>query len=1124
MPPQKRRGGFEEDDDLESEDPGEGPSSVQSSGRKRRRISDESPERSDSSGDEESVREASTPPSDFDTDDEENLVNVASQAVQKKSRNTTVDNSAAESGILEKVELHNFMCHVDYEYKLGPLINFICGRNGSGKSAILTAIVLCLGGKAAATNRGTSLKNFIREGTDHARIICHIKNQGESAYMPEIYGDSIQVERHFSRNGPSGFKIKNANGKNISTKRADLEDICDHFTLQIENPLNVLSQDQARQFITSSSPSEKYKFFVKGVLLEQLDQDYRLIEEQIDNIQPKVEAATPDVEVMKQRWQVAENLAKASRKHNAWRDKLRDLRRECTWIQVIEQEEHLAELGDNVKLQRETVAEAERRSTAFSEDVVEESSRVAAEAQEKYEQAKAETLRVTDEKKEAAAPERELRGQVSEAQVEMRTAKANVMSSQTLIQKITEDIKVEQERLAEQDGGGAARRQQELEDAKEAVDKAKQDIDDHDKSKTDIHERIATARSEFTKVDEAKRQKAEDVRQQQDRLAQLKERNEVADTVFHPNMTQILADIRREKRFQNTPIGPLGKHVKLLAPEWSSIIEKSFGASLGSFVCLSKHDEQLLRTIFKKYRGPSPSIVLGNSKKLDTSGKEPDEQFQTVMRVLEIDNDYVRNVLIIAQQIENTGLIENQEEASSILFDQKPRNMPRCYCFHPTDRTKGIMLSFRNGRRAQDPVEQWRGPTRMKTNIDAQIRIQEGIVQQAKADLHELERQATSAQNEVTKADQALKRHGREARELTIAFQRAEDEVEKLKEEINKDASKVGRLDALNESLDAEKLNRTTVEGIYMEAQNHFDKLRASHKEANNSLNAFDVQLKELAKAEKSAQIRAQDADKQKQFDLRERNKLLDQLKDHQADLYAIIKKQEAQQTLVAEWIEQATAHCPRVNIPEGENRRSLEAKYDSLKKRLGEAQRKTGDPKEVEAAAAKSLEDYNASRKKVQDLEELREALQDSLLDRRRRWKHFRGHISAAARTQFTFFLSERGFRGEVIIDHKQKMLDIAVEPDITQRDGSGRSARTLSGGEKSFSQICLLLSIWEAMGSPIRCLDEFDVFMDAVNRSTSVSLLIEAARQSPGKQYILISPGTKSDIKSAPDVHSIE
>jgi chromosome segregation ATPase len=57
-------------------------------------------------------------------------------------------------------------CHKYLIVHMGPLMNFIIGHNGSGKSAILTALTLCLGGKASATNRGHSLKSFIKEGEE----------------------------------------------------------------------------------------------------------------------------------------------------------------------------------------------------------------------------------------------------------------------------------------------------------------------------------------------------------------------------------------------------------------------------------------------------------------------------------------------------------------------------------------------------------------------------------------------------------------------------------------------------------------------------------------------------------------------------------------------------------------------------------------------------------------------------------------------------------------------------------------------------------------------------------------------------------------------------------------------
>jgi len=53
------------------------------------------------------------------------------------------------------------MCHEALEIKLNENVNFIVGRNGSGKSAILTALTVGLGARANVTSRGVSVKGFI---------------------------------------------------------------------------------------------------------------------------------------------------------------------------------------------------------------------------------------------------------------------------------------------------------------------------------------------------------------------------------------------------------------------------------------------------------------------------------------------------------------------------------------------------------------------------------------------------------------------------------------------------------------------------------------------------------------------------------------------------------------------------------------------------------------------------------------------------------------------------------------------------------------------------------------------------------------------------------------------------
>ena len=61
----------------------------------------------------------------------------------------------------------------------------------------------------------------------------------------------------------------------------------------------------------------------------------------------------------------------------------------------------------------------------------------------------------------------------------------------------------------------------------------------------------------------------------------------------------------------------------------------------------------------------------------------------------------------------------------------------------------------------------------------------------------------------------------------------------------------------------------------------------------------------------------------------------------------------------------------------------------------------------------------------------------------------------------------------------------------------------------------------MWEAMGAPIRALDEFDVFMDSVNRDISMEMMIRFARASVGKQFILITPQSMSKVDlTDPDI----
>ena len=155
-------------------------------------------------------------------------------------------------------------------------VNFIYGQNGSGKSAILAAIQICLGAGARRTNRARSLKDLVRKGTtaNCAKVRVTLLNKGSDAYQPEVYGDYITVERTIAlRGGYNGYKLFSADNVEQSRAKKDLTEMLDKLNIQVENPVAILDQEEAKKFLTGKA-EDKYNFFMKATELERLDNTY----------------------------------------------------------------------------------------------------------------------------------------------------------------------------------------------------------------------------------------------------------------------------------------------------------------------------------------------------------------------------------------------------------------------------------------------------------------------------------------------------------------------------------------------------------------------------------------------------------------------------------------------------------------------------------------------------------------------------------------------------------------------------------------------------------------------------------------------------------------------------------
>ena len=1005
----------------------------------------------------------------------------------------------AESGIIESITCFNFMCHQRLHVELGPLINFVVGENGSGKSAVLTALTLCLGGKASDTNRGGSLKSFVKEGQDHGSIVVKIKNAGSDAYQPQVYGDSITVERQFSKTGSSGFKVKSDLGRVISTKKQEVDEICEWYALQIGNPLTILSQDNARQFLNAASPAQKYKYFVSGVQLEQLDNDYKMSQDTLDKTLILRDDLTSRINEVKKEMEDAQRLAETAQKNQSLREKARHYRNQLVWSQVEEQERELDARNANlVERDQEIVAAEEHR---------EEMSRALVEAEAKLERITAAKVAIGDE--------REVVDQsIAAAQKAYETAKTNLTGlhheerdAHGRLKNIKEDIRAceskideEEKRLNESTGSARAEKDAELSDAKAQEVERRGEIEEATQQLPLLQGNLAESDEKLRQAKQARDMKRKDILAAEARVQELEKSTDSAYGGFDRDMINLVKAVADDGGFENKPLGPFGAHIKLRKPEWSGILEKTLGEALNAFVVRSKRDQSRLSDLIRRIglKRPPP-VYIAYGANIDTRNQEPEERFDTILRVLEFDEDLIRSQLIINSQIEKIILVKERTEAERIMIDgaRPPQNVSACICFHDGKRGHGLRMTNRMGNLSTAPVDPSAQRPRMQSDSGRQVALQRENIRQLGLEMREVNVEERQAQQAVQRCKSELDGQQKQLKRLESALRRAQADVERVSTELDAFEGADDRLTILRTDLEALRADESNVGQQYGSMRLAKREFGQKSEEAKAILDERRAEKDDFQSRVNKAAEKLSSHDAMRRIALMRKNEAFEMVDMHRNERRRAEQKRDDQQRQVEDFISQASGVAPdRVYIPEGENQQSIEVKYTKIRDQLTQREERLGaTDQQIYDRASEAKTRYEGVLKQTKDVDETITSLKRAIEHRLHLWRQFQRQISARIRIQFNYLLSERGFRGRIDLDHKARKVNIQIEPDETKRSSSGRNTKTLSGGEKSFSSICMLLSVWEAIGSPIRCLDEFDVFMDNVNRSISTNMLVSRA-----------------------------
>ncbi|GMF20972.1 unnamed protein product [Phytophthora lilii] len=1042
----------------------------------------------------------------------------------------------SEMGVVEEIYCENFMCHRKLRVALSPHINFITGENGSGKSAIIAAIQICLGASARSTHRGKSIKNLIRHGHEgNALVRITLRNDavGSDAFRPEQFGRKIMVERHIRRDGSAEYRLKDERGLLVSKLKTDLDAMLDHLNIQTENPCAILDQENAKLFL-KGNPQDKYKFFLQSTDLYKMRTTYSKIDEETRTIaestlkreRAKIVTLKDAMDEAKKQWKEAQSIGKLEEEFEV-------LKKELAWSFVAEKEALAAKTEKKMNRKKR---EAERASDEYEEtkEAVENLERKQKEKNDKLGVVNARMSENSQRKADVKNRIREARRPLHHCKAEMKHLTQSKDRANQRLARLQHDL----QRKRENHEAMLHSRMQRNDEMRERIERKSQDVRD---AEHEMNEAKQNAMARPQELDEIENRHENCVRQlretdseaskYQHRINSLRGQKRDSLAVYGnriPQLQQLIHENRH--RFSEPPIGPLGLHVKL--PErfmhFAVAIEVALKGTLGSYLVVNGRDKALLDDLKRQVHCPQnqANIIISQRSGRRYSNlrlAEGDLASHAICNILDVNDDEVFNALVDVCSSESKLLFDDRQSAEKSVLSGPSGNFRMARFVSEVFLPSGDKFVVRSGNLAS---------IANKGNRRSSI-----ICQDVEGDIREMEQKLDYLQGklEVLRRDESQLRRDRE--NFRHQFKQQNDRIDHLSRRFNKKRAELRSLEEeLSDDLQQHTLDTSVLEDEVRGVQDELEGFHRREQELNEILSKSNPdlegqlhELEELDAMEKkiAAEMNEyqEDADAiykhlsemkvQEMTYQREAATLRDMVVQWEDELAAIQEECNEQR-------QKALLHCERVAVNHS---------HDYYGKRLTDIKRQIDHERsrfqgmdlaelrdDMEAKKIK----YKSKKANFDKFRDNLERIRSMLEERKRVWQILRKEIAHRTSMEFNNYMGLNNFAGKLKFRHDDQRLEIAV---IQNEKGASRASQVtdmkeLSGGERSYTQVSLLLALGESIECPFRVMDEFDVFMDSVNRDMTIQLLVKAAKKDGKKQFIFVTPNDLS-ISSREQAH---
>ncbi|CAG9540602.1 unnamed protein product [Cercopithifilaria johnstoni] len=1038
-------------------------------------------------------------------------------------------------GRIASIELFNFMCHESLKIKFDVLNRncfFIGGSNGSGKSALFAALNMGLGGRGSQNERGSTVKQYIKDGQNRAKIRIVLTNRGFGRYPS--YGDAIAVERTINLTS-STYQLKSLTYEEgrcreevISHKKSDLDKLLARFSIQLDNSIFWMSQNRCREFLQELKPEKLYNMFMSATGLDfsrlcyNESETYNAESEKLVlSVRQACYDKLKEIEKLREDRKRVQNMEQ--NKQN-----LLELKSILRWLPVRDCQKDLCRHDELLakavevytKLKEGFVLKEKMKADCLQK--FEQIQKNKNELQEKMKNLHVELENLGKEKKSRRDEMLDIGQQLSSVERNHRVLDAEIGSMEQQLK----EIEAKKNQGTQYSIAEAEAELFELENRCTAVKEKQYLVEKRRKCfEIELANAMKTERSVEAEIShwnsllrELRDEKERIVAMQQSDLAR-----------FGTSVPQIVSLIKQNAvKFSKKPIGPIGAYIRIKDDSWALAVEHCLRHLLSVWLCDNVQDRNILDSILQKYNIRAMGYIISkfSESRYNITLFEPPSEYLTVARMVTVMDDNVFNVLVDQTQMESILLIGSDSLARSLMAQSPPKNVHKGFTKSGDEvfaKTGNQVYRFYANHRYQ------------KSAILTSTEI---------ANIRMLNDQIAKTENELRSNRVSLKKAQENRQkieaEMNNETQQSNQELQRLKvDEV--------RRRSLQKRLDAARFEGG-VDGQVMNLVSSLDQYRREKEKLVQSENVLQLKLTksrqllrdiEMMRAEKAREVgETENEFKKSEADLQECSREVDKmngcenehrqklskLEIHINDLEEKVKALNEKLKKMKEANDSVIGAFPDfASLPDTVE---VEERCRKLEHRIHAAQESLEGTVVSEEALSALQNDYERLQKKYKDAKQVVLELKNRLKLRTEKFFEVRNLTAERLSELYSGLMSIRNFKGSLIINHEKRAIYIMAGTQKNQEinqvtlleryrgKGNLQDLRGLSGGERTYTSACFVMALWQAMETPIRCMDEFDVFLDLNNRKIVMELFADlATRQYPSYQFIFFTPQGVAD-----------